>query len=414
MEYMTKEEKKRSIQDIFDRKTIVEILPSKEAFIERLMGDEKMLFFIGFDATAPTLHLSHAKNIMLLEKFRCLGHKVVLLFGDFTAMIGDPTGESSKRKQLSREEVLENVEKWKKLIRPLMDFDAKENPPHIRYNSEWLAPLTFQEVIQLASHFTVGQMLERDMFEKRMKKGDPVYLHEFFYPLMQGYDSVALEADVELCGTDQTFNALSGRTLRKKIQNKEKFVVTVTLMEDPETGELMSKSKGTGVFLDTDARNMFGQVMSLGDGMTEPLLRHCTHLSLDEIDMIIKNENPRDTKLQVAQEIVALFYGRDEAEKEKKYFIETFSNKNIDADSLESIEVSSGEIFLDVLVREKLAESKGDARRKILQGGVSLSGEKIMQPEMCFSQEMDGKILRVGKKHFKKVVLKKREEGKVK
>ncbi len=405
---MTKEEKKRAIEDIFDRKTIVEILPSKEAFIERLSGDEKMLFFIGFDATSPTLHLSHAKNIMLLEKFRLLGHKVVLLFGDFTAMIGDPTGESLKRKQLSREEVAENVEKWKKQIRPLMDFDAKENPPQIRYNSEWLAPLTFQEIIQLASHFTVGQMLERDMFEKRMKKGDPVYLHEFFYPLMQGYDSVVLEADVELCGTDQTFNALSGRTLRKKLQNKEKFVVTVTLMEDPETGELMSKSKGTGVFLDTDARNMFGQVMSLGDGMIEPLLRHCTRLSLDDIDdVLIKNKNPRDTKLQVAQEIVSIFYGKDEAEKEKKYFIETFSNKNIDLDSLESTEVSSGETFLDVLVREKLAESKGDARRKIIQGGVSLEGEKLLDPEQSFTEEMNNTTLRVGKKHFKKIVFRK-------
>ncbi|QQS61600.1 MAG: tyrosine--tRNA ligase [Candidatus Moraniibacteriota bacterium] len=396
---MTQEEKKASIDEIFARGTIVEILPSEELFRKRLL-EEKLKFYIGFDATSSTLHLSHAKNIMLLEKFRRLGHEVILLFGDFTAMIGDPTGGSLKRKQLTKEEVKENVESWKKQIIPLMDFETEENPPCIRYNSDWLSQLRFDEVIGLASNFTVQQMLERDMFEKRMQKGDPVFLHEFLYPLMQGYDSVVLDVDVELCGTDQIFNALSGRTLLKKCKNKEKFVVAVTLMEDPQTGELMSKSKGTGVFLNADSRNMFGQIMSQGDGMIEILFKHCTAVSLKEISEIMEKENFRDAKLRLAQEIVKIFYGLEIAEKEKEYFIETFSKKHINAESLDILAVASGSALMDILVSHKFAESKSDARRKIEQGGVSLGEEKCLFVERKIELSDNGEILRIGKKHF--------------
>jgi len=240
----------KKIDEILERGTIVNILPTKKEFRDRLLNGKPMRFYIGFDATSPTLHLSHAKNLILLEKFRKLGHEVVVLFGDFTARIGDPSGESLTRKQLSREDVLSNVENWKKLIKPLMDFEAKENPPKIMYNHDWLSKLNFEDIINLASNFTVQQIIERDMFQKRLKEEKPIYLHEFLYPLMQGYDSVVIDVDVEVCGTDQIFNALAGRTLLKKIKNKDKFVVAVTLMENPKNGELMSKSKGTGVFLD--------------------------------------------------------------------------------------------------------------------------------------------------------------------
>lgn len=186
--------------------------PRQESFRVRLLSGEKMRFFIGFDVTAPTLHLSHAKNIMLLEKFRKLGHETIVLFGDFTARIGDPTSEKSARTQLSREEVLHNIAAWKEQIAPPMDFGDEVNPPRVKYNHDWLSKLSFEDVIRLASNFTVQQMLERDV-EKRMQEQLPIYLHEFFYPLMQGYDSVAMDVDVELCGTDQTFNVLAGRTL---------------------------------------------------------------------------------------------------------------------------------------------------------------------------------------------------------
>ena len=399
---MTEQEQK--IDEILDRGTIVSILPDKDTFRTRLLGGEKLRFYIGFDATAPTLHLSHAKNIMLLEKFRKLGHEVIVLFGDFTARIGDPTGEKSARQQLSREDVLKNVEAWRVLIRPLMDFDATENPPQIKFNHDWLSKMSFEDVIHLSSNFTVQQMLERDMFERRIEAGEPVHLHEFLYPLMQGYDSVAMDVDVELCGTDQTFNALAGRTLLRKLKSKEKFVVTVTLMENPVTGELMSKSKGTGVFLDTIANEKFGQIMAQPDEMTKILLVNCTLLPLSDIDEIMTAENPRDAKLRLAKEIVTMYHGADEAAKAEQYFIDTFSKKQI-PENISEMFVSDGEKLLDVIVRAGFAESKGDARRKIEQGGVEIDSERITDFNAILVSDHDGKVLKVGKKDFVKIII---------
>jgi len=215
----------QKIDKILNRGTIVEVLPSKTEFRNALLSGKRLRFYIGFDATAPTLHLSHAKNFMLMEKFRKLGHEVIILFGDFTARIGDPTGQISARKQLSRKEVLNNIKAWKKIIAPLMNFKDKKNPPKIMYNHKWLSRLSMEDLLELASNFTAQQFLERDMFEKRITEGKPIFLHEFLYPLMQGYDSVAMNIDVEVCGKDQIFNSLIGRFLVKKICKKEKFVV---------------------------------------------------------------------------------------------------------------------------------------------------------------------------------------------
>lgn len=395
--------REQQVDEIFERGTIVSVLPDKDVFRARLLGNEKLRFYIGFDATAPTLHLSHAKNIMLLEKFRKLGHEVIVLFGDFTARIGDPTGEKSARKQLSREEVLKNVEAWKQLIRPLMDFDAADNPPIVKYNNDWLSKLTFEDVIELAANLTVQQMLERDMFEKRIAAGEPVHLHEFLYPLMQGYDSVAMEVDAELCGTDQIFNALTGRTLLKKLKNKDKFVVAVTLMENPKTGELMSKSKGAGVFLDTSANEMFGQVMAQPDEMIEILLTHCTLLALSEIKSIMQAVNPRDAKLRLAKEIVTLYHGVEAGGAAERYFIETFS-KGVDPDIPATLVNSQSETIIDVVVRMNLATSKSDALRKIEQGGVQIDGIKVSPHSIHFDkQSHEGKMMRVGKKGFVKL-----------
>jgi tyrosyl-tRNA synthetase len=284
-----------------------------------------------------------------------------------------------------------------------MDFDAKENPPQIKFNHDWLSKMSFEDVISLASNFTVQQMLERDMFEKRIEAGEPVHLHEFLYPLMQGYDSVAMDVDVELCGTDQTFNALAGRTLLKKLKGKEKFVVTLTLMENPVTGELMSKSKGTGIFLDANANEKFGQVMAQPDEMTKVLLVNCTLLSLPEIDDIMRAENPRDAKLHLAKEIVTIYHGAEEAKKAEQYFIDTFSKKQI-PDDIAEVSVTEGEKFLDVIVRAGFAESKGEARRKIEQGGVEIDGERITDFNAIIVASQNDKALKVGKKDFVKIV----------
>lgn len=389
----------KAIEEILDRGTIVSVLPTKEEFKQKLLSGEKLRFYIGFDATAPTLHLSHAKNIMLLEKFRKLGHEVILLFGDFTARIGDPTGmNDSTRKQLTREDVQNNVMTWKKLIKPLMDFDDTTNPPQVKYNHDWLSPLTMEDVVRLSTNFTVQQMLERDMFQKRIADNKPVYLHEFLYPLMQGYDSVAMDVDVEICGTDQTFNALAGRTLQKRLNNKDKFIVAVTLMENPKTGELMSKSRGTGVFLDASANDMFGQIMAQADEMLEILFINSTLLSKEEIGNIISENSPRDAKLKLALEITKMYHGEQVAQDAMNYWVSTFSKKEI-PDELPTFKIQQADI-ISVLVDSNLTSSKSEARRAIEQGGVKINNEVIKDSKV---EVKIGDIIQKGKIHFLKV-----------
>lgn len=392
----------QKIQELFNRGTIVEVLPSKEEFIKKLSSNKKLRFYIGFDATAPTLHLSHAKNFMLMEKFRQLGHEVIILFGDFTARIGDPTGENKSRQQLSRKEVLDNVKKWQKLVRPLMDFADQKNPPKIMYNHDWLSKLTMEELIKLASNFTVQQMIERDMFQKRLKEKKPIHLHEFLYPLMQGYDSVAMDVDVEVCGTDQIFNSLAGRTLLKKLKNKEKFVVAVTLMENPKTGELMSKSKGTGVFLDTSAKDMYGQVMAQPDEMIVILFTHCTLLPLDEINQILKTPNPRDAKARLALEITTMFHGAKAAKKAAEEFVNIFKRGGV-PDDIKKYKIKTGSVSpVDVLTNMRLVASKSEARRLIDGGGMKINDQKVANWQDNITIK-SGDIVQAGKRKFAKV-----------
>lgn len=393
----------QKIEEVLSRGTIVEVLPSLDEFKKVLQSGKKLKFYIGFDATAPTLHLSHAKNFILLEKFRKLGHEAIVLFGDFTARIGDPTGESSARKQLTREDVLENVRRWKELIRPLMNFDDPNNPPVVKYNHDWLSKLTFEDVIGLASHLTVQQMLERDMFQKRLSENKPIHLHEFFYPLMQGYDSVAMDVDVELCGTDQIFNALVGRTLQRKINNKDKFVVAVTLMADPKTGELMSKSKGTGVFLHVSAKEMYGQVMSQTDEMLELLFVNNTFLSLAEIKEIMSVQNPRDAKMKLALEICRIFYGEAAAQEAEHNFVEVFQKK-LNPEVIREVRVSESPMHIfDLLVTAGLTISKSEARRVVTQKGVKIDGQ-VIDTEQEITIPAEGILVQKGKREFVRVL----------
>ena len=389
--------KEQIVDEILTRGVIAEILPGREKFRQRLLSEDPMKIYIGVDPTSLSLHLSHAKNFMLLEEFRKLGHEVYVLFGSFTAQIGDPTDKSVARKQLTLAEVMENVKEWTKQIKPLMDFDTTENAPRIVYNHEWLSKLNMQDVIRLASNFTVQQMLERDMFEKRMKEEKPIYLHEFLYPLMQGYDSVALNVEAELCGTDQIFNALVGRTLQSRINKTEKFVIAVNLMENPTTGELMSKSNGTGIFLNFSPADMFGAIMSQPDEMIKVFFVNNTRLPLDEIEIILKNSNPRDAKIGVAFEIVSIFHGKKIAQEAQEYFVKTISNKETPTEVAE-FKVESNEIKLtELLVASDNATSIGDARRKIEQGGVSVEGAKILDSNFVVDSSFDGKVFKIGK-----------------
>lgn len=389
----------KKIDELLTR-SVKEIIPTRELLKERLLSGEKMRIYIGTDATGTSLHLGHATNYLILEKFRQLGHEIIFLIGDFTSRIGDPTDKAdSARKQLTRDEVMQNTQTWLQQVRPIIDIENTDNPVRILYNHDWLAALTFEDVVNLASHFTVQQMLERDMFEKRIEENKPLYLHELFYPLMQGYDSVAMDVDMEFCGSDQKFNALAGRTLLKKIKDKDKFVFITTLLENPKTGvKMMSKSLGTGVFLDFDASTMYGAIMAQPDENMRQLFTDCTRLTLGEIEAIFTTTNPRDIKMRLASEITRMYHGEEGAKVGEAYFVETFQNKQAPTDVLE-IKPN----YIEALITEEVVASKTELRRLLEAGGVrdAETGEKFDElPEIV---EIP-RVLKIGKRRFVKLV----------
>lgn len=397
------------IDELINR-SVAEILPSKEEFRKLLMSGKKIRFYIGTDPTGTSLHLGHATNYMVLERLRKLGHEAIFLIGDFTARIGDPSDKNAVRKQLSRTDVKNNVKTWLKQVKPIVDLNDPKNPVKILYNHDWLSKLKFEDVINLSSNFTVKQMLERDMFEKRMSENKPIYLHEFFYPLMQGYDSVAMDVDMELCGNDQKFNALAGRTLLKRLKNKEKFVFITTLLENPITKEkMMSKSLGTGVFLDATPDSMYGGIMAQADANIPQLFIDCTYVSLTEIDKIkndLKNNqiNPRDAKMKLAFEIVKIYHGEKKAKEAQDSFINTFQKKEI-PETMEEISSTPEELLSEVLVKNKILASKGEWRRLILGNAIHDldKNENITDQNVKIIESL---TLKIGKKRFVKVLLK--------
>ncbi len=395
------------IDELLSR-SVVEILPSKELLKKELMSGRQLKIYIGADPTGTALHLGHATNYIILEKLRKMGHKIIVLFGDFTARIGDPTDKLAVRTQLTEEEVKKNTATWIRQLLPIINFNDRENPVEVVYNSDWLSKMTFEEVLNLASNFTVQRMLERDMFEKRLKEEKPIYVHEFFYPLMQGYDSVHLDVDVEMCGNDQKFNALCGRTLLQRYKNKEKFVFITTLLENPITKEkMMSKSLGTGVFLDSNNIDMYGKIMTQADENIIQLFTDCTFVSLEEIEQMkqdLKNNtaNPRDLKMKLAYDIVKIFHGKDLARSAQDYFVNTFQKKEIPAEILEIELPAENKKIVDLLIISKLADSKGEARRLIEQGGIKIN-EQVITDVNLEIEVVNGLIIKRGKRQFVKI-----------
>ncbi len=409
MKLSKKINKEEQIDELLSR-SVAEILPSKAELKKLLLSGKKLKIYIGTDATGTSLHLGHATNYMVLEKFRKLGHKIIFLIGDFTARIGDPTNKEAARVQLSREQVKKNLKTWMKQIAPIIRVDDKKNPVKIVYNHDWLSKLTFEDVINLASNFTVQQMLERDMFTKRIRDSKPIHLHELFYPLMQGYDSVELEVDMEMCGNDQKFNALVGRTLLKRLKGKEKFVFITTLLENPITGEkMMSKSFGTGVFLDESVGEMYGKLMAQADENISQLFTDCTYVPMDEIKEIKKRlekklVNPRDIKMRLAFEIVKIYHGEKEAKNTQEEFTKIFSQKKLPSEMRSvKLKVSSMSIS-DILVKTGLVESNSQAFRLVTQGGVEVDGLKVTNPKETISVSKTGRVIKAGKKNFVKVI----------
>lgn len=391
--------------EAFLTRSIENAYPSRE-FVEARMKEGKPLsIYVGIDPTGPTLHLGHAIWLRKLREWQNMGHKVILLIGDFTAMIGDPTDKGAARKQLTREEVLANCAKYQEQAARFIRFDG-DNAAELKFNGEWLGKMNFADVLDLASRFTVQQMLERDMFEKRMEEQKPIYIHEFMYPLMQGYDSVAMGVDGEMGGNDQTFNMLAGRTLMKEMKGKEKFVVTVKLLADA-SGKKMGKSEGNMItFLDAPD-DMFGKVMSWTDGMIVGGFELCTEVPADEVARVSKSlirdeANPRDLKARLAKEVVRMFYGDADADAAEERFNALFRDKKgPDAEQIIEVKVDAAPArLLEVLVAAGFVQSKGDARRQIEQGGVKVDGEVVKDINATVAV---GAMIQKGPRHFARV-----------
>jgi tyrosyl-tRNA synthetase len=390
--------KEEKIDELLTR-GVEEIYPSREFLEKKLKKGDSVSVYLGIDPTGPTLHIGHSVVLWKLKQFQNLGHKVVLLIGDFTAMIGDPTDKLAVRTSLTRGEVMKNLESYQEQASAILDFSG-DNPVEFRYNSEWHGKMTFADVLRLASHVTVEQMLKRDMFERRMKEGRPIFIHEFLYPLLQGYDSVALDIDGEIGATDQTFNMLTGRTLVKQMLNKEKFVITTKLLVD-ETGRKMSKTEGNMIALNDSPGEMFGKIMSWPDGMITLGFELCTDVSMGEIERLkcdLKNGiNPREVKLYLAHKIVSTYHGAKEADQAKKSFIHAFTNKGMPSDAPE-IGVVKGTLICEALLQAGLISSKMECRRLLRQGAIStIDGHKITDPSFSLDANLK---LRVGKHRF--------------
>ena len=360
---------------------------------------------LGADPTAPDIHLGHTVVIRKLKAFQELGHTAIFLIGDFTGLIGDPTGKSVTRPPLSREEIATNAETYKKQIFKLLDPEKTE----IRFNSEWFDKFGAADFIKLASHTTVAQILERDDFEKRMKEEKPIALHELLYPLVQGYDSVALEADVELGGTDQKFNLLVGRNLQREYNQEPQILITTPLLEGTDGVDKMSKSLGNYIGIDEEPNEMFGKIMSISDELMWKYYELLTDMSVDEINSLrFKCEsnamNPRDAKVELAKHIIKDFHSVEAAENAEQSFVNQFSKGQM-PDEIDELSVDSQNYkLIDLLVQTNLTASKSETRRLIDQGGVKIDGEKISDTSAEIEVTAEKSfIIQVGKRKFLKV-----------
>jgi len=391
----------KKIQELLNR-GVENIYPKKEFLEARLKEGKQLTLYTGYDPTAPTLHIGHAITMMKLRQFQELGHKVIMLIGDYTGMIGDPTDKTSARTKLTHEQVLNNCKNYQRQASMILDFDG-DNPVELKYNGQWHSKMTFADVLELTSHFTVQRMMERDMFEKRKEENKPIFLHEFLYPVMQAYDSVAMDVDGEVGGNDQTFNMLAGRDLMKALKNKEKFVLTTKLLVD-SSGKKMGKSEGNMIALSDSPEDMFGKVMSWTDDMIAKGFELCTILPMEEVDNIIKEvntgANPRDVKIRLAAEVVKTFLGESSAKKAQEYFISTFSKKEL-PDEMPEIKPTAYDIST-VLVEAKICKSKSEVRQVIDQGGVSINDVKISKGDYG-STIKPGDIVKKGSRWFLKI-----------
>lgn len=380
----------------------VEIIEEDE-LIKKLQKGRPLRVKAGFDPTAPDLHLGHTVLIQKLKHFQELGHEVLFLIGDFTGMIGDPTGKSETRPPLTREQVLENAETYKKQIFKILDPEKTK----VMFNSQWMDKFTAYDFIRLCSRYTVARMLERDDFSKRFKENRPIAIHEFIYPLVQGYDSVAMKADVELGGTDQKFNLLVGRTLQKQEGMEPQVIITMPLLEGLDGVNKMSKSLGNYVGIEEPPFDMFGKLMSISDELMfryYELLSDIDSATIEQMKIDIKEGklHPKKAKEDLAFEITARFHGIDAAKKAKEEFNRVFSKHNLPSEMPE-VSVESGKVSLiEILVGNGLCKSNSEVRRLCKQNAISVDGIKIADANMVIDKGEH--VVKVGKRRFIKII----------
>ncbi len=348
----------------------------------------------GFDPTAADIHLGHTVILRKLRQFQELGHIVYFLIGDFTARIGDPSGRPDRRRQLTKEEVIKNALTYKKQVCKILDVDRIE----IVFNSKWFDKMSVFEMLNLTTHATVSQMLARADFKKRLSQNEDISILEFMYPILQGYDSVKLEADIELGGTDQIFNLLVGRDMQKDFGQEPQVIITLPLLEGTDGVQKMSKSYGNYIGVTDTPKEMFGKTMSISDAL---MLRFYELLTGEELDLV-KHMHPRDAKLRLAKILVEQYYSRDEAEKQEQEFNLVFAKNELPKDIIE-YKVNKNDKVIQVLLDSGLVKTGNEARRLIRQGAVVFNDEKITKDDLVFDN--DG-ILKVGTRRFLKVVLK--------
>lgn len=390
-----------------------EIVPENELVekIRKSITQNKPLHIkLGLDPTAPDIHLGHTVVLQKLRQFQDLGHEITIILGDYTGRIGDPTGKSETRKQLTEEEVLANARTYEEQIFKILDKEKTR----VVFNSQWLAPMTFADVIKLSAKYTVARMLERDDFSKRFKSELPISIHEFFYPLMQGYDSVALEADVELGGTDQKFNLLMGRHLQKEYGQEPQIALMMPILEGLDGVQKMSKSLGNYIGINESPREMYGKTMSIADELMIRYFELVTPVSNEEINQLKTglqdgSIHPRDLKMRLGREIVSFYHGPEAAQRAEEEFKNIFQKKELPDEipeyRIDSSELEDGQIWLPkLLALAGLVGSTSEGRRLIQQGAVKVDEEKITDPSINLIPR-DGIIIKAGKRKFAKIVL---------
>ena len=378
-----------------------EILPLEE-LKKKLEKNKPLRVKLGMDPTAPDLHLGHTVVINKMKQLQDLGHEIIFLIGDFTGMIGDPTGKNVTRKPLTKADVLENAKSYEDQVFKILDKDKTR----IAFNSEWMGKMSSAEMISLASKQTVARMLERDDFSKRYKGGQAISIHEFLYPLVQGYDSVALRADIELGGSDQKFNLLVGRELQKQADMEPQVILTMPILEGLDGVQKMSKSLGNYIGIDEDPDSMFGKIMSISDDLMWRYLELLSFESLETIESWKKEvedgENPRNIKFRLAEEIITRFHDKDQAKKAQQNFIDRFAKNQI-PDEMDEFSFSKGIKVANLLKDSNLVSSTSEAFRMIKQGAVKIDGEKLTDKDLA--PDEGTLVFQVGKRKFARVTI---------